>query len=122
VGSVSPTTAGAIAGALKSGLRLPHLLAAGDLARPVSRVAVCAGAGGSLLDDVLAARADLYVAGELGHHDALRAARGGVVALCTLHSNTERLALPPLAARLRERLAGVDVRVSEADADPFAIV
>ena len=73
------------------------------------------------MDDVAASGAQAYVAGELGHHDALRAARLGVTALCTLHSNTERLALAPLGRRLREMLPGIEVRVSEVDADPFRV-
>jgi dinuclear metal center YbgI/SA1388 family protein len=122
VGDVARVEARAFVASLKACLRLSHVLAVGDLARSVTRVAVCAGAGGSLLDDVVASGADLYVAGELGHHDALRAARAGLVALCTLHSNTERVAMEPLARRLRGLLCGVDVVVSETDADPFAVV
>jgi dinuclear metal center YbgI/SA1388 family protein len=122
VGDVAPVNASPIADALKLSLRLSHLLVAGSLERRVTRVAVCAGAGGSLLEDAAAAGAHVFVAGELGHHDALRATRLGLTALCTLHSNTERLALEPLARRLRDRLPGAKVRVSESDADPFRIL
>jgi dinuclear metal center YbgI/SA1388 family protein len=122
VGEVAPVDARAIVASLKACLRLSHVLAAGDLARTVTRVAVCAGAGGALLDDVVASGAQLYVAGELAHHDALRGARAGLAVACTLHSNTERAAMPSLARRLREHLLGVDVQVSEADVDPFTIV
>ena len=63
------------------------------------------------------------VCGELGHHDALRAGRLGLAALCTLHSNTERLATQPLAERLRTALGpSVPVHVSQRDADPFRVV
>jgi dinuclear metal center YbgI/SA1388 family protein len=122
VGDVAPVAAARLAEGVKLALRLSHLLVAGSLDRNVTRVAVCAGAGGSLVDDAAAAGAQVFLAGELGHHDALRAARLGLTVLCTLHSNTERLALPPLARRMRERLPGVEVRVSEADRDPFRIM
>lgn len=106
---------------LKSRLGLTFVLHAGSLERVVSTVAVCAGAGGSLVDDAARAGAELYLVGELGHHDALRVRRLGLTAVCTLHSNAERLALPGLATRLRERLAGVDVYVSARDRDPFSL-
>jgi dinuclear metal center YbgI/SA1388 family protein len=106
---------------LKRVLQLPHVLVAGTPKAAVRRVAVCAGAGGSLVADAHRSGADVFVAGELGHHDALLAARLGLCVVCTLHSHTERLALPPLRARLVAELPGVDVSVSGRDADPFMI-
>ena len=111
----------AIVDLVKVKLRLRFVLAAGPLDREVETVAVCAGAGGSLVDDASREGAELYLVGELGHHDALRAARVGLTALCTLHSHTERLALPALAARLRQLLPGVEAEVSTRDRDPFEL-
>lgn len=79
------------------------------------------GAGGSMVEDAVRSGAELFLAGELGHHDALRATRLGLTSVCTLHSNAERLALPGLAERLRERLLGVEVFVSARDRDPFSL-
>ena len=42
--------------------------AAGDPDRPVQRVAVCGGAGGSLLDAATRAGADVFVTSDLSHH------------------------------------------------------
>lgn len=106
---------------LKGALALPHVLVAGTPKAAIRRVAVCAGAGGSLVADAHRAGADVFVAGELGHHDALLAARLGLCVLCTLHSHTERLALPTLRARLATELQGVEISVSRRDADPFMI-
>jgi len=114
-------SAAAIADRVKAELELGFVLCAGPEDREVRRVAVCAGAGGSLVDDAVAAGADLYLVGELGHHDALRAARLGLTAVCTLHSNTERLALPGLAERLRAALPELEVHESRRDRDPFRL-
>jgi putative NIF3 family GTP cyclohydrolase 1 type 2 len=62
------------------------------------------------------------VTGEIRHHDALSAARRGVTVVATLHSNSERAAVRAYASRLRARLAGMDVIVSEADRDPFTVM
>lgn len=117
VGTVRETTLGELAEKAKRALGLRGVMMAGDPAARVSRVALCAGAGRSLIGDVLSAGAHCYVTGELPHHDALRLARSGVGALCTLHSNSERGVLSALRGRLAE--AGFECVISGADRDPF---
>jgi putative NIF3 family GTP cyclohydrolase 1 type 2 len=87
----------------------------------VSRAAVCAGSGGDLLGDAVAAGAGLFLTGELRHHEALRALDAGLAVVCTRHSTSERAALVALERRLSERLPGVTVTRSAEDRDPFAI-
>ncbi|MFT3764228.1 MAG: Nif3-like dinuclear metal center hexameric protein [Minicystis sp.] len=106
---------------IKRALGLDAILVAGPLDGDVARAAVCAGAGRSLLRDVITQKADLYLTGELPHHDALVAAAAGVTVACALHSNSERAALRRLAARIEEEAPGVAVSISEADRDPFVI-
>src|SRR5690606_33054482 len=73
----------------------------------IRNVAVCAGAGGSVFD--AAPSADLYLTGELRHHDVLaKTAAGSSVVLCD-HSNTERGYLPVFAARLADTLGEKNV-------------
>jgi dinuclear metal center YbgI/SA1388 family protein len=121
VGDVVPTTVGALVAQLKATLSLGHVLVAGSLDMPVKRVAVAAGAGGELTNDALRARADVFVTGEIRHHDALLAVRRGMAVIATLHSNSERAAIRAFASRLAPRLRGVEVRASTADADPFVV-
>jgi dinuclear metal center YbgI/SA1388 family protein len=122
IGSLATATpADALAARIKRALAIDHVLVAGDPDRPVRRAAVCAGAGGDLLDAAVAEGADLYLTGELRHHDALRAAAAGMTVVCTLHSNSERAALRRLAARLAGMLPELPVSVSTADRDPFAM-
>ncbi|MGA2450677.1 MAG: Nif3-like dinuclear metal center hexameric protein [Polyangiaceae bacterium] len=119
VGDVVPERLGELVSRLKSALGVEHVLIAGRLDRRVTRVALCAGSGGDLLADAVAAGADLFVTGELRHHDALRACEAGLAVVCTLHSVSERPALAPLAEKLRARLPGVAVSLSARDRDPF---
>jgi len=45
----------------------------GDIVRPtVRRVAICTGAGGSLIDEALAAEADIYLTADLRYNDFMR--------------------------------------------------
>jgi dinuclear metal center YbgI/SA1388 family protein len=117
----APLPRAAILDRIKRELGLEALLVAGPLDGDVTRAAVCAGAGRSLLGDVIAQKANLYLTGELPHHDALEAAAAGVTVACALHSNSERAALRRLAARIEQEAPGIAVAISEADRDPFVV-
>ncbi|KAG8701708.1 NGG1 interacting factor [Ceratobasidium sp. 395] len=93
----------------------------------IRTIALCAGSGGSVLKG---AKADIYLTGELSHHEVLAAvAQGTSVILCG-HSNTERPYLPVLQQKLQEALnkdpelqgEKYEVVVSSADKDPLEIL
>jgi dinuclear metal center YbgI/SA1388 family protein len=114
-----------------------------DVGRPLAQksiksVAICAGAGGTLLSGV---DADVYFTGEMQHHEVLGAvAKGRYVILCG-HTNTERGYLPILAKKLLGALSELardessdglsreerieiekyqlDIHISEADRHPL---
>lgn len=75
-----------------------------------------------MLNDAPAQKADLYLTGEMRHHDAIRAARAGMTVICTLHSNSERAVLKRLARQLEALVPGLASHLSQADRDPFAVV
>lgn len=109
---------------MKSHLGLSHLrLALGwgkTLESSVSSVAVCAGSGASVLGGV---KADLYITGEMSHHEVLDAAAKGTSVILSDHSNSERGFLSIFRERLAVRLpAVVTVVVSKADRDPLEVV
>ncbi|KAL8594512.1 hypothetical protein ACOMHN_024957 [Nucella lapillus] len=117
----APITVQAAVAAIKTHLRLTHVRLAQAADKPeVESVAVCAGSGGSVLRGV---KADLYLTGEMSHHEVLDAVcKGTHVVLCD-HSNTERGFLTVMQRRLTERLAQkVQVIVSETDRDPLVVV
>ncbi len=105
----------------KKALGLDHLLVAGPLDVPATRGAVAPGSCGDLFRAAIAGGADIYLTGEMRHHDALAATRAGMTVACTLHSNSERAALPRLAERLAARLPALTVLVSAIDRDPFTV-
>ncbi len=117
----------ALATRLKVNLGLQGLLQAPtpgmDLhAARVRRIAVCPGAGGSLCADVRRAGAELFVTGELRHHEALSLQAAGIAALCTLHSHSERGSLMSLQTRLLQHHPALRCHQASqaAAADPFA--
>lgn len=117
----TPADRSAIIARIKKELNLSRLLVAGPTSGTVSRAACCAGSCGDILNDAIAQKAELYLTGEMRHHDALRAAQKGITVVATLHSNSERAVLKRLAARLREQVPQIEFHLSESDRDPFVI-
>jgi len=91
----------------------------GDQNRLVRRAAVCAGTCGMIINSVIAAGADLYLTGELKHHQALAAQEAGLTCICLSHTVSERFILKKLAKQLQKQINTVKISISKKDADPF---
>lgn len=98
----------------------------GDPDRPVTRLAVCPGAGDSELDAATASGVDVYITSDLRHHPALehvesRADPRAVPALIDLaHEASEALWLPLARDLLLEALPTLEVRISTLRTDPWS--
>ncbi|MEO6944051.1 MAG: Nif3-like dinuclear metal center hexameric protein [Lacisediminihabitans sp.] len=128
---VEPTTLGRLARRLgdilpatASGIRV-----SGDYDRPVQSVALCGGAGDSLLSEPAVLAADVYITSDLRHHPASEAREnarvsGGPALIDVSHWASEWLWLESAAGELSDALPGVSVTVSELRTDPwdFSIV
>lgn len=90
--------------------------------RPITHVGVCPGAGASLMDAARAQGCEVFVTGEMKHHEVLAALRQGVSVILAGHTRTERGYLPRLRDRLAAALPGLRVEVSRADVDPLLAV
>jgi dinuclear metal center YbgI/SA1388 family protein len=111
--------AAVVAGALPAtagGVRV-----AGDPARPVRRVAVCGGSGGSLVGAAGGAGADVLLTSDQKHHPVSEAAEaGGPALLDVAHWASEWPWLPVAARALAADLGGrVEVAVSHRRTDPW---
>ncbi|SFS19057.1 dinuclear metal center protein, YbgI/SA1388 family [Agrococcus baldri] len=100
------------------------LRAAGAPERQVRRVAICGGAGDSLLRERAVTGADVYITSDLRHHPASdakerHAAGEGPALVDVSHWASESLWLRPAAEQLRAALPGVEVLVSEIRTDPW---
>jgi len=113
-----------VAARLAEALPSPHLRSAGDPALQVRTVAVCGGAGDSLVGAALGAGADCYVTGDLRHHVALDALTMGMALIDAGHYATEAAALPHLRATLAEAASrhGLSARLvaSEVRTEPWS--
>lgn len=83
----------------------------------IHRVALCAGAGSQVISGT---DAQLYLTGEMRHHDVLAAMEKGRSVILCEHTNTERGYLPHLRDRLLAVLGdSVRVEVSKRDSEPL---
>jgi putative NIF3 family GTP cyclohydrolase 1 type 2 len=127
----APTTLGRLARQLgellpptASGIRV-----SGDFDAQVSTIALCGGAGDSLLNEPLVLGADVYITSDLRHHPASEAREnarvgGGPALIDVSHWASEWLWLDTAAQEIRSALPDVRVTVSELRTDPwdFAVV
>jgi len=91
----------------------------GDEKRLVRRAAVCAGSCGPIINRVITDKADLYLTGELKHHQALAAQEAGLTCICLSHTVSERFILKKVAKQLQKHIKGIKFKISQKDADPF---
>lgn len=105
--------------ATASGIRV-----SGEYDRAIETIAVCGGAGDSLLGEAAVLEADVYVTSDLRHHPASEFRENSRVAagpalVDVSHWASEWLWLDVAAEELREALPGVTVTVSDLRTDPW---
>lgn len=118
-----PTPLAELARRLKNYLKTESIAVAPREASPaldpeklaVSRVAVVPGSGGELAALAMADGCELFVTGEMKHHEIRAAVSGGMSVILAGHTETERGFLPTLQSRLSASLPGTQVLISTRD-------
>ena len=111
---------------IKKKLGLDSIKIAGNPELEIMTAAVCTGSGSSLMNDVVASGAQVYVSGDLGYHVArtLEASDLGLVDIG--HFASEHLIVDVLTDRLKKVLheTGIEVTVEayRLENDPFLIL
>jgi len=110
---------------------LPHtargVAVSGDPDLEVSTVAVCTGAGDSLLGHPAVSKADVYITADLRHHPASETAEErltgeGPALIDVSHFASEWFFLDGVKADLEKKFSDLTVTVSEAVTDPWTFV
>ena len=114
LGEILPPTAGSIR-------------VSGDFDQVVTTVALCGGAGDSLLSETAVQDADVYVTSDLRHHPASEARENarvgaGPALIDVSHWASEWLWLDTAAEELRKALPALTVTVSDLRTDPWDFV
>ncbi len=87
--------------------------------RGIRRVAICSGAGGSLIGTAISEGVDAFVTGEIKHHEILIALQHGICVVDAGHFKTEDVVILPLAKKLSENFDGVEFIKSKTCTDPM---
>ncbi len=116
-----PVSVETIAHRVKEHLGIPALKAT-DPSKVVSKVAVIPGSGADFLETVIQEECDLFLTGEMTHHQALSAELRGCSVILTGHTNSERGYLPFLRDRLLKALPNLEIEISRMDRSRFSVI
>ncbi|MFA6185957.1 MAG: Nif3-like dinuclear metal center hexameric protein [Phycisphaerae bacterium] len=114
-----PTQLNAILKKIKSATGANIAGIVGPNKRLVKKAAVCAGSCSKLIMNVIAEGCDLYLTGEIKHHQAMAAAEAGMTVICLSHTVSERFILKKIAKELQKQIKDVKILTSKKDKDPF---
>jgi len=81
----------------------------------VQTIGLCAGAGGSVCGLAIDDGCEVFITGEMTHHNVVAATARGCTVMLTGHTNSERGYLPTLQSQLAARLPNASISVSKAD-------
>ena len=89
---------------LKDVLNISHVNTAGirNINETVEKIAVCGGAGASLIKSAALCGAEIYVTGDVKYHEAQEAANLGLIVMDAGHFSTENIFIPKIADYLRK--------------------
>ncbi len=88
----------------------------------IRTVSLCSGAGGEFVYAAHAAGADVFISGEIKHHQAVQAKDLGICLIEAGHYGTEQLFRENLAGQLRAKVPPhVTIIGSETETDPYTI-
>ena len=87
----------------------------------MSRIGVVPGAGASVAPQALAEGCEVFVTGEMKHHEINAMVSAGMSVILGGHTATARGYLPRFKGILEERLPGAVVKISGADRDPMVL-
>lgn len=105
-------------GLLKQTFRADCVMTNELLQRPISRVALCGGAGAFLLSDAIAAGADAFVTGEMGYHDYFGHAQQLQIAVIG-HYQSEQYTSELLQDIIRTACPGIRTHITTVNTNPI---
>ncbi len=97
-------TLGELAQKCKENLGVKGVKVRGDLHREIKTVAVCGGSGSGLIGRAVKEGVDVFISGDLKHHDVQEGCQQGLALIDAGHCGTEKPVVGYLVEFLRERL------------------
>lgn len=96
---------------------------AGDPETTVRKVGLCTGAAGGFYQEAINQGCDVYISGDVKHHEAQLARESGLCLIDAGHFGTEQIFVENMARKLREKCAGkLTVIESGVNVNPYDFV
>ena len=102
-------------------LKLSDVKVYGNLEQTVKTAAVCTGSGKSMIQDVLAAGADVYVTGDIDHHTGIDTVAQGLAIIDAGHYGTEYIFMEDMKERLAKAFPELTVSCAKVRS-PYTIL
>lgn len=110
-----------IADEVKLRFHIPTVKIFGDLDTICSRVAIMPGSGKSAIDDAVLAGVDVYITGDIDHHDGIDAVAKGLCIIDAGHYGVEKLFIDYLEEYINSTMKGISVKKAKYN-EPFMVV
>lgn len=105
LGTVEPTTAENLAGKIAKTLNTKARYA--DAGRKIEKIAICTGAGCSLIE--AAGEIDAFITGDASHHNFLDCVQAGITLIAAGHYETEIVVVPVLVKKLQAQFPDIEI-------------
>lgn len=105
LGTVEPTTAENLAGKIAKTLNTKVRYA--DAGRKIEKIAICTGAGCSLIE--AAGEIDAFITGDASHHNFLDYIQAGITLIAAGHYETEIVVVPVLVKKLQAQFPDIEI-------------
>lgn len=120
----NPISLKVMAEMVKTAYQLPFVSVYGDISseKLIKRVAICPGAGGSTVGEALKWGADVYVTGDVSHHEGIDAVANDMAVIDAGHYGIEQIFIGFMEKYLKEKLGeGITIEMA-ADAFPNCVL
>ena len=106
---------------VKNALSLNDVKIYGDPDTQVERAAICTGSGKSMISDVLAKGAQVYVTGDIDHHTGIDAVAQGLTIVDAGHYGTEYIFMKAMEKVLKEQYPNLQITCAKVQS-PYMIL
>ena len=105
LGTVEKTTAKELADSIAK--KLGTTVRYADAGRPIKKIAICTGAGSSLIE--AAGDIDAFITGDASHHNFLDCIQSGITLIAAGHYETEIVVVPVIVKKLSEQFPEIEI-------------
>lgn len=106
---------------VKASLNLKDVKVYGDLQRKVHRAAVCTGSGKGYIDQAIAMGAEVYVTGDIDHHNGIDSVAKGLSIIDAGHYGTEYIFMDAMKKELEKAFPELCVTCAKVES-PYTIL